>query len=317
MGIGSGSGGRTCCCGMGCLFCMSFALTIVVSIIALVGLCLAILQCLDLLLLNEDLQDLARAAVHDARLRDAYYVFIASTVIAQLVTFTGWRCREESKKKKSSCCGSVFSAALMMGNVISGLLGYVYKDETLPLMEMGMKNLLVNDSYINPDLGDPLKPRYTDIGQHFNYLQTEYKCCGVSQENAQDYQDADFTDRYQIPFPYACCLLKNDTEDHRNVNYEDVENWNRCRAFEEPFFHISTCHKYEYSWLEDKANFIILYNLCLVSVAFLSFLLLVISVCWGICKCCSCCCGGGGGEKEEDKKDIKDDVEKSLPKIDY
>ncbi|ELT89893.1 hypothetical protein CAPTEDRAFT_584 [Capitella teleta] len=269
---------------IGCLFCVSLIFGILVSVVALIGLFVAIWHTWDLLYGNDELLSLANLAVDDERLEDAYYVFIAFTLIAQFLSCVGGRNKQSDEGKgsqQSSCAGTAFSLALIAGHMASGILGVLYKDEAIPLVRTGMESLIPNASYMNPE-GGAVTPEYTKMGEYFNYLQVKYECCGVVETNAKEYFDAYFEDRYKMKFPYACCVLKDKKNSSwRQVNHEDVEDPTRCSNFERNYFHKNTCYRYERDWLTDKSNFIIGYNFALLVLNIGSFGLLVFAMCCG------------------------------------
>ena len=273
---------------VGCLICVSLILGVGLSVVALVGLFVAIWQCADLLSTNDELMSLARQANGDDRLLHAYYVFIAFTIIAQILSCVGGKNRhggeDNEVTRHSSCLGAFFSLVLVAGHLASGLLGVLYRDEVISGIQGDMEGLLVNGSYINPDSGDLSRPDYTKTGEYFNFLQTKYKCCGVRKIDAGDYRDAKFQERYNMPFPYSCCTLKDRKNTYwRRVNLEDVENWNRCKEHTPSYFYEDTCYKIERDWLQKKANFIIGYNFALLALSVGTFTILLLIILCAVC----------------------------------
>ena len=271
---------------MACLMCFLVLLCVLLGILGLVGLCLAIWQIVDALHTNQELMNLARLAVPDDSLLNAIYVFMAFTAFSMCFGGAGGKSRSQDgddDKQRMSFCGLGVSLILVAGYLASGILGAKYKNNSLPKLEDGMKTLLADKAYLNPDT--PIsKPEYSNIGKRFNYLQAEHKCCGVTLPNGQDYANARFPQRYNLTVPYSCCVLRDDGDTSlRETSRDDVKNYPECSKFNPEYFHTKTCFKTEHDWLTFKCNFIMGYNFTMVC---LGLGLAIILCCFVACVAC-------------------------------
>lgn len=282
MAKGEGKGGVL----VSCIVCISVLFGGLVALVAFVALALSIWHCVDLFVTNDELLYLANDALGNKDLEIAYIMFICCGILAQLLSCVAGKNKTSGDEgnKCSSIFGVIFTLLLIAGHLTSGIMGLLYKENRIPDLPEKMLDLLENDVYMNAT--DLSSIEYTNIGQYYNFMQTKYECCGVNKNDGQDYRDAKFEDKYGIPFPYSCCVLKDRKEtDWRNIQEKDVRDWEKCKNLDYDNIYQYACHRTLRDFLQAKSNFIIGFNFALVILCAATFILLLIVL------CCSLCCG--------------------------
>lgn len=199
--------------------------------------------------------DLAETAQDDNMFEIACYVLIGIGAFVFLVGFLG-------------CCGALKESKCMLGLYIfflvivfavelaAGILAAVYKDRIMDELDSKLTDTLKKTDFYGEAEGEN-KYVPTAWGATVNYIQGQFKCCGIS--SYQEYNNSVFsnstTNPDSIPFPFTCCKLTNN--DFENAEETDVEDWLKCREMDEKYMYKTGCYESVEEWINDHSIILI------------------------------------------------------------